>query len=100
MQHGPRDRNALALPAGQRRPALSNQGVIAVRKALDEVVDSHRLRRRDGLTATCVRQAIGDVLPDGTGEHERFLQHQCDLPAHKAQRQLTQIMAIQQDLAA
>ena len=48
-QQRARDRDALALAAGQRLAALADQRVVAVRQAQDEVVRMRGARRRDDL---------------------------------------------------
>ena len=60
----PGDRDALALPAGERQAALADDGLVAVGQRLDEVV---RLRPAGGeldLLAGRVRPRVGDVLGD------------------------------------
>ena len=47
VQDRPRDRDALALAARERVPALADHGVVAVRQLADEVVRVRRPRRRD-----------------------------------------------------
>ena len=67
----PRDREPLALAAGERDPALADHGVVALRQPLDELV---RLRRARDRLDRLLRQVAGaerDVLAHGRREEER-----------------------------
>jgi hypothetical protein len=77
----PRDREPLALPAGQSDPALADDRVVPGGQPLDEVV---RLRRPGcllDLLVGGVGASEGEVLADGRGEQERILGDDADLGA-------------------
>ena len=79
-EHRAGDRDALALPAGEREPVLADHGVVAVGKVVDEVgsAPASRAARR---TCSIVALGIGerDVLAHRVGEEERVLEHDADL---------------------
>ena len=69
----------LALPPGQRRGPLAEDGVVAVGQGHDEVVGGRLLRRGDDVLGRGALPAVGDVLGDGAAEQDRLLQHHADL---------------------
>ena len=82
-----RDRQALALAAGERQAALADLRVIALRQARDELVRLRAARRllrspRGG----AVRARVGDVLGDARGEQERVVADDRDGAAHASAR--------------
>ena len=82
-----RDRDALALPAGERDPALADHRVVALGQPLDELV---RLREPRGLLDLLVGRlgpAEREVLAHGRREEERILRDRADLAAQRVERQ-------------
>ena len=79
-----RDRDPLALPAGERDPALADHRVVAVREPLDELVRLREPRRRLDLLVGRVDAAERDVLAHGRREEERILRDDADRPPERA----------------
>src|SRR3954447_23676956 len=82
-EEGARDRDPLALPAGERDAALADHGVVAIREPLDEVVRLRLTCRQLDLGGGRIRPPEGDVLPRGRGEEERILAHDADRLAQR-----------------
>ena len=59
---GPGNCRALLLAAGKRKAALSDQGFIALGKALDIGCDTGRSRRRANLIVACAGNSKGNVI--------------------------------------
>src|SRR3712207_9246340 len=59
-EQGARDRDALALAAGERQAALADAGVVAVRQLGDEPRRLGALGRALDVLAACVGAAVGD----------------------------------------
>ena len=89
-----RDRDALFLSAGQARAALPDKGVIAVRQALDKVMDIGLLGRVYILLQAGAGLAGGDIFPDGAAKQVYVLLHNTDLAAQAFQCHATHIMPI------
>jgi len=75
LQHGARDREALALAAGKTCSALAYDRVIAVRQSVDKVIAAGGSCRRDHLLVRCVGSAELDVVFDGVGKQINILEH-------------------------
>ena len=73
-----RDRDPLALPAGQREPALAHERVVAVRERLDEGVDLRSPCGELDVRRRRIRPRVGDVLAHARGEQEAVVGHQRD----------------------
>ena len=78
-----RDHDALALSAGQRVHALGNEGVHAHGHRVDVAVEAGE---PGGLPCLLERQlnAAADVLVEAAGRQLAVLQHDAELPAHRA----------------
>src|SRR5436190_3423440 len=94
-----RDRDALALAAGKRRPALTNHGGVAPRQAHDELVRVRQPRRADGVLWLSVWFAVGDILPNRSTEENRILQNEADLVAQRLQGVIANVGAVNLDLS-
>jgi hypothetical protein len=92
------ERDPLALAARERVPAFTEDGVEAVRQVADEAVGS-----RDGGGAfDVVSRGAGiesDVLGDGVGEQEAFLEHDRRGAAERGRIDVTDVDAAEEDLA-
>ena len=96
----PRDRDPLALAAGERQPALADHGVVAVGQLGDE---ARRLRALGGpldLLAGGVRPPVGDVVVDGGAEQERVVGDDADLRAQRVELDVADVGAVDQHRAA
>ncbi len=78
---GAGDRDPLPLAAGQRGAALADDGVVALREPLDELVSAGQPGGALDLLLGRPRQPVGDVVPDRHGEQHALLQHDRDLLA-------------------
>ena len=88
----PRDRDALALAAGERVAALADDRVVAVGSSVDELVGSGGAGRRLDLVERRVRAAVGDVVADRDREQERLVEHDADLRAQARERELAHVV--------
>ncbi len=95
-----RDGQTLPLPARQPLPPLADGGLVALGQRLDEVVrvgspgrGLDRLARRIG-TSVC------DVVRDGVVKQHRLLSDDADLRAHRRQRDVADVHAVDADGAA
>ena len=68
-----RDRDPLALAAGERQAALADERVVAVGQLVDEAVGLRAPRRLLDLLARRVGPRVGDVVVHGGGEEERVV---------------------------
>ena len=64
-QHRARDRDPLALPAGQQAAVLADPAVVAGWQRADELMGAGCLRGRDNFAVACPRLAVADVVGDG-----------------------------------
>ena len=78
-----RDRDALALAAGERDPALADHGVVALGQRLDELVRLGEPRGALDVVVGRVGPAERDVLAHGRREEERILGDDADLAAQR-----------------
>ena len=83
-QQRARDREALALAAAERQPALADARVVAVGQPLDELVRLRAPRRQLDLLARGVRPRVGDVLVHRRREQERVVVDDRDRAAQRA----------------
>ena len=90
----PRDREPLALAAGERDPALADHRVVAVGKLLDERVRLRRARRRLDELLVDVGHAERDVVAHARREEERILGDDADLAAERAPRHVAHVDAV------
>jgi hypothetical protein len=93
-EEGARDREPLALPAGEREPALAHARVVAVGQLGDEAGRLGALGRAlDGLPAR-VRIRVGDVVRDRVREQERVVVDDRDLPPQRGEVDPAQVGAV------
>ena len=78
-QDRPGDGQALSLPSRQRRAALADPGVIALRKAHDLVMELGNLGCPDHVLKGRIDRPIGDVVTDGGTEEVDILLHNPDI---------------------
>ena len=100
LQHGARDRQALALAARQLDPVAPDPGVVAVGKGHDEVVGPGVARRLDDLILAGLELAVSDVGADGVVEQADFLADQPNTGAQRGQRNFAQVGAVYGNPAA
>ena len=81
-----RERDALALAAGEVDAALADQRVVAVRQLVDERVDARRLARGEHVVPVGVVAAGGQVLAQRHREEHRPLRHERDVGAQLGDR--------------
>ena len=95
-----RDPDPLALAARERQPALADHRVVPVGHLRDELVGVRELRRLHDLGVGGGRPTVRDVVVHGAAEEHGVLQHEADLAAEPLDREVAQIDAVDQDLAA
>ena len=96
-QQHPRQRDALALAARQRRAALADLRVVAVRHRHDHVVDVRGTGRGLDVGVGRARRAQCDVLGDGGREEERLLEHHADVAAERRLRHAPDVLPVDAD---
>src|SRR2546421_2250669 len=77
----PRDRQALALAAGERYAALAERSIDTLRQPLDELEGESLLASSAHLFACRVRPPVAHVVEHAGGEDHRLLRHHGDQPA-------------------
>ncbi len=97
LEHGAGDGEALLLPAGELDAALADEGVVALRQVVDELVGIGGLGGRDHLGLGGIRAAEEQVLAHRAVEEEDILQDDADLPAQALEGVIVQVAAIQGD---
>ena len=98
LDQGARDRQALALAAGQARGVLAHLGLQAVGQALDEFQQVGGGERvADLLLARLAQRAVADVGGDGVVEQHHVLADQRQMRAQAAQRQVVDGHVVDQD---
>ena len=95
-----RDRDALALAAGQLQAVLADRRVVAVRERHDEVVRVGGLGGGDDLVLGRARLAERDVVADRAVEQEHVLPDIGDLLAQRVARHLRDVLPVDHDAAA
>jgi hypothetical protein len=98
-QQRARDREALALAAGEGNAALADRSVVTLREAQDVFV--HRGQRGDffDLGACRIGPREGDVLADRGGKQKRLLRHPTDRVAQRVESKVGQRDAVQTQVA-
>ena len=84
----PRDRDALALAAGEARALLADHRVVALGQLADEVMGAGKLRSVDHRLDRRCRVGDRDVLAHAAVEEQVLLQHHADLPSQLAPRSI------------
>ena len=79
LQNGPRNRDALALPAGQAYTPFAQEGVVAFGQVADETVGKCGLGRSQHLGVAGVGASVADVFAGGGREDGRILWHHADV---------------------
>ena len=97
LQHGTRNRDALALPAGQAHAAFAKEAAIAVGKRADEIIGERRTRGRNHLVVGRRRPAITNVFHCVGGEDHRVLRHQGNACTHVVEPCFGEGDAVEQD---
>ncbi len=95
---GPRERDPLALTAGQRRPSLADHGCVSVLEFGDEVVGLCELRRGHDVQLAH-RVAEGDVVVDGVVEEEGLLEDDIDRVGQRRALEIEETVAVEADLS-
>ena len=98
-QQRARDRDALALPTGDRQAALADLGLVALGQAADEVVRLRAPGGRFDLLDRGVGAGVGDVLGDRGGEQEGVVADDRHRGAQRAQAHLADVGSVQQHAA-
>ena len=63
MKESARDREALLLPSGKLDSAFPDDGIVALRQLLDELVRIGLLRSPPNIAQPRIRTGVADVLP-------------------------------------
>ena len=97
LEHGARDRDALALPGRELRAALAEQRVVALRQRGDEGVGAGDAGGGAHLGVARVRPRMPDVLAHRGAEEQVLLQGERDARAQARELQAAQIDAVDLD---
>lgn len=98
-QQGPGERDELPLTLGQLRTAFVHLGLVTLLELADEIVGADRFGRGDDLLFCSVQLAVADIVHDRAGENKAVLQHNPHLAAQRLQRDLRNIVTVDQNLA-
>ena len=93
----PRERDALALTAGEIDAALADQRVVAVGQVRDEPCDARGLARVEHLAPVRVRPGGQEVVAERDREQDRLLRHDRDRGAELGERQVASVDASEED---
>ncbi len=93
LHDGARDGHALALPSGEVRTALFENGVVPLRQLHDEVVAARPFRRGNHLVARGIRLSEPDVVLHGVVEQVHVLEDHRDAREKALGRPLAHIDA-------
>ena len=88
-----RNRDPLALPAGQADALLADSRVIALPERGDEAVRLGLPRCRDDVRLAGIGPPESDVVADACREQRRILRHQPDEAADVGQREIAKILS-------
>ena len=91
LQERARNRDALALAAGELHAAVADDRRHALRQMLDEVAPRRR-RRRQHLLVGGARPAVADILHDRAMEHRDVLRHHRDRGAQALLRDARDVL--------
>ena len=98
-QDSARDSDSLFLATAKAQSAFANLSVVAVRHRHDILMNIGSLRGFLNLCHRSVRRSVADVLGDRAVEEERILQHRRDLASEALDRDVVDIMAVDQNAA-
>ena len=93
------DRDALALPAGQPRAALTEESVVPGRQLAQKLIGRSRSCRRFYLSIVSPGTPVADILARAGAEQHRVLRYEGDLPAQFFRIQTLDIVTIDRDPA-
>ena len=93
-EHGAGDRDALLLATGEVHAALTDDGVVAVRKAIDEVVGLSDSGRLAHLGVAGGRSSVANVVANRAAEEHCLLQGNADVRAEDALVQVAHVDAV------
>ena len=99
LEQRARDRQALALAAGEHPSALARDGLEAFRVAVDDLDDLRALAGAAHLLLGRIRLADAQVLGHRAIEQQHFLEHDADVAAQSRQREPADIHAVDLDRA-
>src|SRR3954454_24207426 len=94
------DRDALALPARERRAALAHRRIVALGELQNEIMSARQLRRVDDAVHRQARIGQGDVVAHRPIEQHVVLEHDSDLSTEPGRVGRHQIHSIDQHAAA
>jgi len=102
LEHDPRDRDTLPLPARELHAAFTHVGVVAatalrVRQAEDELVRFGAPGRGDHPFVGGVRTAVDDVVAHRAVQQRRVLRNHADLRPETRLRDSGDVLAVDQD---
>ena len=98
LHEGPGNSHPLELAAGEGHAPLAHQGVVALLKAHDHVVDGSDAGRLLHFFIGGGGVHDADVLPDGAGVEEGLLEHDPDVPAKAGVVDVVDVHAADGDL--
>ena len=96
FQHGARDGEALALPAGQHGAAIPHQGAEALRQRLDKIPAAGHLSGVNNLFVGRLRPRIAQIGPQRTIKHRHILRNDGERRAQAGLSDVDDILAIDQ----
>src|SRR5581483_250728 len=94
-----RDREPLALTAGELEPELADDRVVALRHRHNEIMGVRRLRRSDDVLHALRRVAVRDVAPHRIVEEKGVLRDHAYLGTQRFQREVADIVAVERDFS-
>ena len=97
LEHGPGDRDPLALPAGQLHAPLADGRVVARGQPGDELVGAGLHRRLVHELGRGTGTAVGDVVRDRAVEQQRLLGDVGDRAAQRGLGDVAQVLAVDPD---
>ena len=100
VEDGSSKRYSLALTSRQRQTALTDRGVVPARQLRDEVVCLGGAGGGLDLRIGRVGPSVGDVRSHRVGEQEAVLEDDTHLTAQRSQRDVAQVMPVDEDRSA
>src|ERR1700693_2442909 len=99
LENGACDGDALPLPAGEARAALTQEGLVSIRQRAQKLIGCRGARGRLDLRIARPRTTVGDVLARAGAEQHRILWYEPDLLAQVRRFELHDISIIDADRA-